>query len=214
MLVNLCELLGYHLADRLQSGTFSSQGQTEGFQAEQAMLIFDVLQRETNVLDPTTLMQVYNLLGVYYAMRWDLTIFTELFNKLATLVSRNPTLLGLDDTLVVDPTSPVEPSSSCPQGQVQETRSAFSAMIFIELAVSLVVEVPPILDPSALTKFRKLAVSDLIFLVLHRHLFSRQAIHRRDAELNFLRARSALFVYDAHRLVAEWSQLDFGATSN
>ncbi|KAJ7921420.1 hypothetical protein B0H13DRAFT_1985385 [Mycena leptocephala] len=196
VLVNLCELLGYHLADRLQSGTFSSQGQTEGFQAEQAMLIFDVLQRETNVLDPTTLMQVYNLLGVYYAMRWDLPIFTELFNKLATLVARNPTLLGLNDALVVDPTSPVEPSSSCPQGQVQETRSAFSAMIFIELAVSLVAEVPPILDPSALTKFRKLAT-----------------IHRRDTELNFLRARSALFVYDTHHLVAEWSRLDFGHPS-
>ncbi|KAF7328396.1 hypothetical protein MVEN_02555300 [Mycena venus] len=156
------------------------------------MIIFDVLHREASLLDPTTLMQVYNLLGVYYAMRGDLPMFTELFNRLGALISSGDAL-GLDDALVLDPTSQVEPASCCPQGQAQELRSAFSAMIFIELAVSLTKKAIPILDASLLAKFRKLA-----------------AIHRRDTELNFIRARSALFLYDTQRLVGEGANLEFG----
>ncbi|KAJ7679452.1 hypothetical protein DFH06DRAFT_1316356 [Mycena polygramma] len=191
VLVHVCQLLGYHLANRFPSSTH--QGPTAGREAEQAMLIFDILQGSVDVPDPTTSMQVYNLLGGYYAMKGDLPIFTQLFEKLGKLVLQSSSIIGLDEgALELDPASQVAPVSCCPQGSTQEARSAFSSMIFIELTVSLVPETPPILDPSLLAKFRRLA-----------------AIHRRDTELNFVRARSALFLYDTQHLVAEWSKLNF-----
>ncbi|KAJ6518106.1 hypothetical protein C8R47DRAFT_1205181 [Mycena vitilis] len=193
VLVHVCQLLGYHLAGRFPSSTQRfSQGPTAGREAEQAMLIFDILQGSVDIPDPTTSMQVYNLLGGYYAMKGDFPIFTQLFEKLGQLV-QNSSILGLGESaLVLDPASQLVPASCCPQGCAQEARSAFSSMIFIELTVALVPETPPILDPSLLAKFRRLA-----------------AIHRRDTELNFIRAKSALFLYDTQCLVAEWSNLDF-----
>lgn len=107
------------------------------------MLIFDALEREESFLDSATLMQIYNLMGIYYAARGERSMFVELFKKLGKVAANSPAL-GLDDTLVLDPASYVEPSSSCPQGPVQpeEARSAFCAMIFTELAVTLATGYP------------------------------------------------------------------------
>ncbi|KAJ7642322.1 hypothetical protein DFH06DRAFT_607761 [Mycena polygramma] len=189
VLVNVCQLLGYQLANRFPSDAHQfCRGETAGREAEQAMTIFDILEASVD-LDRTTAMQVYNLLGGYYAIKGDLPMFTQLFQKAGAIVLENSAVLGLDDTLLLDP----DPVSGCPQGLAQEARSAFSAMIFLELTVILVLKSPPVLDVSLLTKFRRLAT-----------------IHRLDTEMNFMRARSVLILYDTKCLVAEWIQLKFG----
>jgi hypothetical protein len=157
ILLDVCQLLGYHRSNQFPSQCYS--GETPAREAEQAKLIFDILQREEQLLDSTTLMQVYNLLGVYSVMRGEMPMFFDVFNKLGTLVlsSRAP---GFDD--VLGPAlSNAEPSSCCPQGPVQESRSAFSAMIFVAFVVSLSLKTNPILDPALLAKFRNMAVSRL-----------------------------------------------------
>ncbi|KAJ7832255.1 hypothetical protein B0H14DRAFT_2803445 [Mycena olivaceomarginata] len=189
ILVDVCQLLGYHRSNQFPSQCY--RGETPAREAEQARLIFDFLQREEQLLDSTTLMQVYNLLGVYSVMRGEMPMFFDVFNKLGTLVlsRRAP---GFDD--VLDPAlSNAEPSSCCPQGPVQESRSAFSAMIFVAFVVSLSLKTNPILDPALLAKFRNMAT-----------------MHWRDTELNFIRARSVLFLYDTQILVEEGAQLEFG----
>lgn len=153
LLLNAGELLGYQLFNE-----WYAQGVPTGCGARKAMLIFDALEREDCLLDSATLMQIYNLMGIYYAARGERSMFVELFKKLGKVAANSPAL-GLDDTLVLDPASYVEPASSCPQGPVQEARSAFCAMIFTELAVTLADRIPPILDISLLTRFRNLAVS-------------------------------------------------------
>ncbi|KAJ6553152.1 hypothetical protein B0H19DRAFT_1155796 [Mycena capillaripes] len=191
ILVNISQLLGYHLVRRLQSETLHyCRGPTAGREAEQAMQIFEILQAEESMMDPTTTMHVYNLLAVYYTLNRDLAMFAQLFNKLGALMLYSHTAY---DNLVLDVSSQVDQPSCSPQGMVDEARSAFSATIFLQLGVSLARKTPPVLDASFLVKFRKLA-----------------AMHRWDTELNFMRARSALFVYDARRLVAKWEKSEFG----
>ncbi|KAJ7616316.1 hypothetical protein DFH06DRAFT_109659 [Mycena polygramma] len=197
VLVNVCQLLGYQLANRFPSDPLHFRpGQTAGREVEQAMSIFDVLQGGVKVLDPTTSIQIYNLLGGYYAVEADLPMFTQLLERLSALVLHNRSILGLDDGLVLDPASQVDPTSCYPQGFAQEARSAFSAMIFLQLTAILVLKSPLIIDSSLLTTFRRLG-----------------AIHRRDTEMNFMRARSVCFLYDTKRLVAELIEIKHGTPS-
>ncbi|KAK6980768.1 hypothetical protein R3P38DRAFT_2579660 [Favolaschia claudopus] len=164
------------------------------------MTIFDVLHREASTMPSITLMQVYNMLGVYYGMRGDVAMYRQLFNKLGaillTTTTTKPSLACDDDLLVLDPSSSMEPASYYPQTAAQEWRAAFSANVFLDLAVSLNRASTPVFDPALLLTFRKLA-----------------AIYRRDTELNFIRARTVLFLYDTHRLIEEGTNLQFVSSS-
>ncbi|KAJ6461560.1 hypothetical protein C8R47DRAFT_1080531 [Mycena vitilis] len=205
VLIHLCQLLGYHLATsevvacgEATSGHFPADTQrlcdmTADGEAEQVKIIHHILQKGVDNLDTTTSMQVYTLLGGYYAMTGNLPVFTQLFETLGMLVLHIHDILGLDDALVLDLTSHVYPEFSCSQ----EARSWFSSMIFLELTVSLVLKAPSLLDESTmLAKFRTLT-----------------AIQPRNTALEFIRARSALFLYDAQRLIAKSSELDFDSAS-
>lgn len=152
ILVNVSQLLGCQLANRLQ--LHSSQSRMHGREAEQALLIFDMLHSEENLLDLTTAMQVYNLLGVYHALNGNIVMYSELVHKLGALLLQN-----LDESLALD--------LGCPEALAQETRSAFSAIIFLDLSLCLELKAPPMLQPSLLATFRRLAASSLaIFLSL------------------------------------------------
>jgi hypothetical protein len=68
VLVDVCQLLGYLLANHASSETWVYfQGQTDG-KAEQALIIFCVLQSPDSKLDLGTEIQVYSLLLLYYVM--------------------------------------------------------------------------------------------------------------------------------------------------
>ncbi|KAK7006443.1 hypothetical protein R3P38DRAFT_3602641 [Favolaschia claudopus] len=193
VLVTVCELLGYQLSSNsaktsqyydphldpspappvtLGSQSHITQSPTSGQEAELAMTIFDVLHREASTMPSTTLMQVYNMLGVYYGMRGDVAMYRQLFNKLGaillTTTTTKPSLACDDDLFVLDPSSSMDPASYYPQTAAQEwrvcclfsfaSRSAFSANIFLDLAVSLNRVSTPVFDPALLLTFRKLAI--------------------------------------------------------
>ncbi|KAJ6470156.1 hypothetical protein DFH09DRAFT_1294366 [Mycena vulgaris] len=186
LLVNVCQLLGYLMASHLPSETWLYlEGQTTG-EAAQASVIQDALQKTPNTLDLTTAMQVYTLLTKYYALKGDVITSAQAFDRLGNIVVQNITDLKFDDTL---PSSTV----SLPQLSAEETRAAFSGMIWLDLGRMVVVNLSPGLDPSIWAKFRQLA-----------------ATHQTCTEINFLRAKSALVLYDTRQLVVDWGRWHVG----
>jgi hypothetical protein len=155
VLVNVCQLLGYLVSHHSHSDTWVYfEGQT-GAEAEQALIIFDVLQGHGTLLNPTTQIHVYSLLLFYYIMKGDVSTVAEHFGKLGDLVVRNLGALRLDDTLLLDLAHSL---SCCARGPAGEALSAFSLVIFLELGRIMVWKLQPVLDPSIFAKFRQLAV--------------------------------------------------------
>ncbi|KAJ7486356.1 hypothetical protein B0H11DRAFT_1123863 [Mycena galericulata] len=162
ILVDVCQLFGYLVAQQSHSETslYLQSHPTELGVAEQAQAraVFRTLHahdRQTR-LDPVTSMQVYALLALYYTMRGDLELAVELVRKLGGIVvhSLNDILLRLEYTPLAGPPLHL---SCYPQGPVQEAQSAFSGMVWVDVARSLVLKCPLLLDPSILTTFRRLA---------------------------------------------------------
>ncbi|KAJ7096995.1 hypothetical protein C8R43DRAFT_262386 [Mycena crocata] len=191
VLVNVCQLLGYLIASHHEPWLYHPD-QTER-EAAQAALIFDFLQGNQNPLDPSTAIQVYTMVALYYHFKGDITMLSGLLRKLAALVLHCHDALGLDDSPTLSSTPELDSSSCCPQGPAQEARSAFSAVIILELSRTMLFKHPTFLDPLLLTRFRQLA-----------------AIHWRDTEMNFLRAKTSLFLSDSLQLLEEWRQWDLG----
>ncbi|KAJ7501840.1 hypothetical protein B0H11DRAFT_689630 [Mycena galericulata] len=164
ILVNICQLFGYLVAQQSHSETWlylqSHPTELDAAEQAQARAIFHTLHahgRQTR-LDPVTSMQVYALLALYYTMRGDLELAVELVRKLGGIVihSLDHMLLCLEYTPLAGPPLHL---SCYPQGPVQEAQSAFSGMVWVDVARSLVLKCPLLLDPSILTTFRRLAVS-------------------------------------------------------
>ncbi|KAJ6576963.1 hypothetical protein DFH09DRAFT_1148898 [Mycena vulgaris] len=193
ILVNVCQLLGYHIVKHLPDRTWLYlQDPTEG-EVAQASLISDVLQKGPNILDPVTTMQVYSLFALYYAMEADVATFAQLFDQLGDIFLRNLLDLGFDDALPLSHTHQLDASSSGPWSSAREARSAFSGMIWLELGRIFVLKLPPLLHPSIWTKFRQLATTQ-----------------HNGTEINLMRAKSTLFLFDTQQLVSDWTRWDFG----
>ncbi|KAJ7667021.1 hypothetical protein B0H17DRAFT_1089355, partial [Mycena rosella] len=192
VLVNVCQLLGYLLANHSQSETWQYfQGQTEG-EVDQARITFEILDRQDSRVDPEPALQAYALLVLYYGMKGDIVMFTTTWTKLRDLIARDMAALGLDDIPSLDRTTQLD-FSSYPRGSGQEALSTFSQIIFLELGRTLVWKLPPSLDPSILVKFRQLV-----------------AMHRTGTEMNFMRAKSNLFLFDSRQLVTELGRSEPG----
>ncbi|KAJ7111721.1 hypothetical protein C8R44DRAFT_985233 [Mycena epipterygia] len=193
VLVNICQLLGYFIANNSQFEPWRYfPGAREG-EVEQALLIFHVLQKSHNILDPMTSMQASTLFALYCALKGDIAMFTELFGQLGQTVLHNDSALGFLDTLLLDATLSLDSPKCCPQGPAQEAQSAFCGMVFLELTGRLVLNITPILDPSILAKFRRLV-----------------ALYSTHTEMNFMRAKSALLIFDSQQLVVEWGRWELG----
>ncbi|KAJ7710613.1 hypothetical protein B0H17DRAFT_1027431 [Mycena rosella] len=192
VLVNICQLLGYLLANHSQSEIWQYfQGQTED-EAHQARITFDFLDRRDSRLDPEPSLQAYALLVLYYGMKGDIVMHTKTWTKLGDLIARDMAALGLDDIPSLDHTTQLD-FSSYPRGTGQEALSTFSMIIFLELGRTLVWKLPPSLDPQILAKFRQLATR-----------------HRTGTEMNFMRAKSNLFLFDSRQLVTELGRSELG----
>ncbi|KAJ6546201.1 hypothetical protein DFH09DRAFT_1321125 [Mycena vulgaris] len=188
MLVDICELFGYLIASHASSETWLYLQEPTHAEATHAARIFDLLQGRPDVLDPVTTMQVHSLFALYYAEKGNVLAFAQLFDRLGGLVLRNLTALGFDDLALAYTTPQLELDFALYRHPclTQEARSAFSGMMWLELGRSVVLKLPPILDPLILAKFRQLA-----------------ATHRTGTEINFIRAKSSLFLFDSWQLAAE-----------
>ncbi|KAJ7455099.1 hypothetical protein FB451DRAFT_1373281 [Mycena latifolia] len=195
VLVNVCQLLGYLLANHSKFGKWHYfLGQTDG-EAAQAQIIRDILQ--SGDLDPSTEMQVYCIFALYQGMKGDVPAFMELWDKLGTLVLRNLAMFALDDTMPVQYTPQLDSESCCPRGPAQELLSIFSEIIMLETGRTLVWKLPPSFDPSVLARFRQLV-----------------ATNRMGTELNLMRAKSFLFLFDSQQLVAEYGRHELAHPSS
>ncbi|KAJ7753934.1 hypothetical protein DFH07DRAFT_505877 [Mycena maculata] len=183
VLVNVSQLLGYGIAYHQSETWLYFDTQTVG-EVEQTLEVFNVIHGHQNCLDPATMILVYTLAAYYFGWSGNLSLGFKLVENVGRIVSQNYSNMRLEDT------TPVGPSlypSCCPQGPVQETRSAFCGMIWLDLARNLIWKLPSLLAPSILIKFRQLA-----------------AINSASTELNFIRAKSALCLFDSEQLRSGW----------
>lgn len=191
--MHIAQLLGYVIANQQQSDTWVYfHGQTEG-EAEQvraiAAYLYDTSFTAERGMDPITLMQAYTAFLLYHVMKGDIAMAEQLMRKMEAMTLGKNCQLCLDRiSTAYEATAPLIPSSSCfPESVVQEERSAFSGMVFIDLEWSLVLKLPMMLDPSILDTFRRLAVSHLhiVWHICLRNLSRRPPIGRTMKSISF-----------------------------
>ncbi|KAJ7847718.1 hypothetical protein B0H14DRAFT_2769382 [Mycena olivaceomarginata] len=152
--IPVSQLIGYVLASQDQSERFAYlRGHWPEREAGQCDL--------TPVPDPLTNIQVYNLLALYSARRNDVRGLNEFLG----------TRLGLDDSSPVVPTV----GEGLPQGVLQEGRSALAQLVYLDVAIKVIRNHPPLMPSVMLAKFRRPG----------------------KIELNFVRARCILILADS-----------------
>ncbi|KAJ7094313.1 hypothetical protein C8R44DRAFT_384053 [Mycena epipterygia] len=193
-LVNTCELLGYQLRYQSYPDTWlSTNGQTAA-ELELYRLIRDKLEGAPGLLlDPLLCLQTYTLLCLYAAGKEDIIGVQEFLLKASNIFVNHAATLGLEDAPALDGFPKFDTSYLSPHNVAEEVRAVFSQLIFLDFAYCLVLKLPSVIDPRLVEKFRRLVV-----------------VHWSDTEINFLRAKSILFLSDSKQLVASWDQRQFG----
>ncbi|KAJ7649867.1 hypothetical protein FB45DRAFT_5300 [Roridomyces roridus] len=197
-LVYVCELLSrlVQFPDWDLSGFNSRPSPTE---SELRLFIQDKLEGPSScLLDPLVRLQVYTLLAMHAAQKEDARVFQDMMHKASDLVVLCGSTLGLEDAPALEWCPMFDESYLSPRGVAEEARAVFALLVCLDVTASLNLRVPSMIDPALIEVFRRLA-----------------AIHRSDTEINFVRAKSALFLRDSLELVAEWRgrwpQGDLGA---
>ncbi|KAJ7168569.1 hypothetical protein C8R46DRAFT_1092072 [Mycena filopes] len=192
-LVHICELLGHlYRVHSHPDGWLPFNSQTTA-EAELDRLIREDLEGSAPVLDPLLRLQSYVLLSAYSAQKEDIRGFQRQLARASGILVQHEATLGLEDIQALDWSPQFDVSYLSPHTVAEEARAVFSQMIIFDIAGSLVLNVPSVLDPRLVEKFRRLA-----------------AIRWTDTEINFLRAKSLLFLSDSQKLVAGWSRWEFG----
>ncbi|KAJ7285338.1 hypothetical protein C8J57DRAFT_1291213 [Mycena rebaudengoi] len=180
ILVYVCQMLGYLLSDSSPKG-----GPAEAA-AERSRLVLGTLEGLYGPIpDPLICLQAYTLLVLYCVRTKDMRGTEKYILKAGSVVVRHNAALGLDDTTDADCLPELGASYLSPRS---EARAAFSQLIYLDVAQSLVLKVPGVLDPVLVAKFRRLS-----------------AVHWADRELNFLRAKCVVFLADSQEVAAELS---------
>lgn len=175
ILVSVCELLGYLL--RYQShpdGWISFNGQMP-MEAELDRLIRNKLEDVPGVVqDPLLCLQAYTMLSLYSMQKEDICGFQEVLGKASDIFLHHATTLGLEDAPVLEWCPMFDASYLSPRSTAEEVRSVFSLFICIDVAGALILNIPSLIDPGVLEKFRRLAVSPSFASLLNAH----PALHR------------------------------------
>ncbi|KAJ6570989.1 hypothetical protein DFH09DRAFT_412730 [Mycena vulgaris] len=191
--IHVCQLLGYLLASRSKSARWGYlNGRTDG-EAEHGLRVLQMLDSPAQAPDPLTCIQVYTLLALYCALKNDARGFQEFLGSASNVALRHAVSLGLEDSFTPEQASPCRSPALSPSGPVEEARSALAHLVYLEMATSMVMEVPPALPPVLLVKFRRLA-----------------AKHRGETEANFVQANSIFLLMQTQKLVAEWDRWEAG----
>ncbi|KAJ7824980.1 hypothetical protein B0H14DRAFT_2821906 [Mycena olivaceomarginata] len=193
--IPVSQLIGYVLASQDQSERFAYlRGHWPEREAGQCDLVLALLDppatSETPVPDPLTNIQVYNLLALYSARRNDVRGLNEFLGNAGNIALRHHIELGLDDSSPVVPTV----GEGLPQGVLQEGRSALAQLVYLDVAIKVIRNHPPLMPSVMLAKFRRLAVKNI-----------------EEIELNFVRARCILILADSRQLVGEWKLSEPGS---
>ncbi|KAF8176613.1 hypothetical protein K438DRAFT_70253 [Mycena galopus ATCC 62051] len=191
ILVGICELMG-HLHSQPQ-GWLTSNTQT-ATEAELDRFIRNKLESASALgTDPLLCLQAFTLLSLYFAQKEDTHSCQESLVKANNIAVHHAATLGLED----DPTDvwcpQFDASYLSPHTVSGEVRAAFSFLVYTDIQRGLILDLPSILDPGLMEKFRRLL-----------------GVHWADTEINFMRAKSILFLSDSKQLVAAWNRWEFG----
>ncbi|KAJ7636287.1 hypothetical protein FB45DRAFT_445290 [Roridomyces roridus] len=188
ILIYVCQLTGYMLARHLHNNTWLNlPGRSPG-EVEQTNLVLISLTTFGQMACPTAYVQTCNLLAIYFSNKGDLARAREILIKGHEMaVDHNV------HKLVLMPPSAEEAGHTgfkiTPPNPEAEVQATLSQGVYLDIAFNLLLGVPRVLDPRLDQAFRKLI----------------DAPNSR-VEINFVRAKSALLLWDAKRLVNEWSQ--------
>ncbi|KAF7336930.1 hypothetical protein MVEN_02129400 [Mycena venus] len=186
ILVRVCELMG-HLV-RLHSHPeawlpFNTQTVAE---AELDQPIRDKLESASGLgTDPLLCLQAYTLLSQYSAQKEDIRNCQEFLVKASNIAIHHAATLGLEDSPACAWSPKFDSSYLSPHNTSDEARAAFSQMIYLDIQYGLILNLPSVIDPGL-------------------------GVHWADTEINFIRAKSILFLNDSKRLVFAWNRWDFG----
>ncbi|KAJ6512798.1 hypothetical protein C8R45DRAFT_961423 [Mycena sanguinolenta] len=189
ILLDVCELMGHihsHPEAWLPVNT-----QTEA-EAELERSIRDKLDSVSPGTDPLVCLQAYTLLSLYFAQKEDMRNCQEFLVKANDIAVYNAAALGLGDTPTDVWCPQFDASYLSPHGINGEVRAVFSQMIYLDIQRGLILNLPSVIDTRLVEKFRRLL-----------------GMHWADTEVNFMRAKSVLFLNDSKRLVAAWNRWEF-----
>ncbi|KAJ6545053.1 hypothetical protein DFH09DRAFT_659124 [Mycena vulgaris] len=193
-LVNVCELLGYLLRTHSHPDVWLSTNCQTTAEAELYLSIRDQLDGVPGLVpDPLLCLQSYMLLAVYCAQKEDLCGAQEFLLKASNMVVHHAATLGLEDAPALDWCPKFDDSYLSPRSVTEEVRAVFSHLIYISFSGSVVLGLESVIDPGLVEMFRRLA-----------------AVHCSDTEINFMRAKTILFLSDSQQLVGKWNRWEFG----
>ncbi|KAF7316515.1 hypothetical protein MIND_00170700 [Mycena indigotica] len=198
--IPVAQLLGSMLANPRHSRT-EVRPERSAIEAEQAQVVFDYLrepnwdQKSGGRADPLTYVQVYRLLGAYCALKADKLGSQEYMANASNLVLKYAELLGIEE----DRAEQDHPTTAPPEIQeitpLEEGRSALAHMVYLELVTRILMkfEHAPRFPPVMLAKFVKMATK-----------------FHQETEVNFLKAKSALYLVESQQMAKEWDDWQSG----
>ncbi|KAJ6489232.1 hypothetical protein C8R47DRAFT_478478 [Mycena vitilis] len=195
-LVAVAELHGYTLAKKSGSATYAYlKGDCDTREAAQLARVVSLLDAPTDggAPDPLTCVQVYKLLALYYLrQKKGFRGYAEYLGQASDIALRHQALLGLDEWA---PTPPAPIGSRFQLGAVEEGRSTLAHLVYLEVAVGVIRKLPPLLPAAMIAKFERFAESVA-----------------GEKELNFVRAKTVIYLQESEKLVEEWNTDEAGGT--
>ncbi|KAJ6507792.1 hypothetical protein C8R47DRAFT_58378 [Mycena vitilis] len=193
-LVRVSELMGYLVRVHSHPEAWLPFNTQTAAESELDFLIRSAL--ENPGADPLLRLQGYTALCLYSAQKEDIRSCQEFLVKASDVALHRAAALGLDgDATAANLMSypQFDASYLSPQSVADEGRAAFAQMFFLDMTCRLILNLPSAIDPALIEKFRRLAVNCA------------------DTELNFMRAKSSLFLNDSQDLANAWTRREFGA---
>ncbi|KAJ7679137.1 hypothetical protein DFH06DRAFT_505709 [Mycena polygramma] len=193
-LVRVSELMGYLVRIHSHPEAWLPFNTQTAAESELDFLIRSAL--DSPGADPLLRLQGYTTLCLYSAQKEDIHSCQEFLVKASDVVLHRAAALGLDDEAATNLMSypQFDASYLSPQSLADEGRAAFAQMFFLDMTCRLILNLPSAIDPALIEKFRRLA-----------------AVNCADTELNFMRAKSSLFLSDSQDLANAWTRREFGA---
>ncbi|KAJ7658893.1 hypothetical protein B0H17DRAFT_345218 [Mycena rosella] len=198
VLLHACQLMGYMLARHLQRNTwFCLPGQSER-EAEQTRLALASLHQLGRGPCPLAYLQTSTLLVLYFFNKGDIARSRSILCKASQIVLDH----DLDTTMLyAGPLVPAAPAKAMSTAfkstlatRAEEGQAALSQLIYLDLSQRLLLQLPSVIAPQVYTHFKT--------------VISRP---NAQAEINYVRAKSAFLLFEAQELAAEWSQSGLAA---
>ncbi|KAJ7159196.1 hypothetical protein C8R43DRAFT_948132 [Mycena crocata] len=193
--LHACQLMGSLFARHLQNNAWLPlPGQSKG-EAKQLRLTLFFLQTALPV--PLPHLQAKILLSLYFSIKGELLRAQEVLATANKVVVEHK----LDAALLQRPNATAEILSKrtftpVPVTPAAEIRATLSHLVYLDLSHMIFLKLPSVLDPELYASFRRIAT-----------------IPAADAEINFVRAKSAVLMFEAQKLAEQWYRFELGRLS-